>query len=123
MTRNNHGTESALNLTISRKQAIGFFTGVFITGVAIFKFSLLTPYSFLAILVSTVGSFGMSITFLSKYNRFKGYYRTRYTLFAVFTAILGTLLVGLYSLPAEVMILGVLLLAGISIIPFVIIEN
>lgn len=123
MTRNNIGTESTLDLTISRKQAIAFFTGVFITSVAIFKFSLLTPYNFISIALSALGSFGMSITFLSKYDRFKGYYRTRYTLFGVFTAIVGTVLVASYGLPAEVMILAILLLAGVSVLPFLLLQN
>ena len=122
MTRNNHGTESTLDLSISRKQAIGFFTGVFIMGIAIFKYSLLTPYNFISVILATIGSFGMSITFLSKYDSFKGYYRTRYTLFAGVTLALGLVLVTMYGLPTEVMLLAVLLLAGISIIPFILYE-
>lgn len=123
MTQNNHGTESTLNLSISRRQAIVFFTGVFMAGLAIFNFSLLTPYNYLSVAFATVGSFGMSVTFLSKYSRFKGYYRTRYIIFTVFTAVLGTVLVGFYGLPAEVMLLSVLLLAGTLTIPFVVLSD
>lgn len=118
MTQNNQRTGTGFNLTITRKQAIIVFIGMFITGLSIFNFNLSTPYNYTTVGLTTLGAFGIVTSYLSKYTNFTIYYKSRYMIFSVFTAILGTVLVVGYGLPVEIFLLGVVLLSVLSVIPF-----